>query len=185
VIRPPMIWHIAGPPDLLSHARNSQPGSRCSPPDPGSCLSTLHNVNQLVQSRDESRPRFWSASLSDADICMNVNSLHVRAIANEKRSPRTVRPGLAAHPKPGASFLSTRGISVGTPSRLVTSHPANRKYLDWRNFFPLVSSRHNQLHGSHRPKGTQTELPRARSCQVGQNPRPAGSCDLCDGLDPQ
>jgi hypothetical protein len=33
-----MIWRIAGPPDFLSVRGNSQPGSRCAPPDPGSCL---------------------------------------------------------------------------------------------------------------------------------------------------
>ena len=42
-----MIWHIArtaGYP--LSAARNSQPGSRCSPPDPG--LSFQSNLSNLL-----------------------------------------------------------------------------------------------------------------------------------------
>jgi len=51
-----MIWHIVGLPDLLSHARNSQPGSRCSPPDPGFCLSEWLEIDEIVHCR----AGFWA-----------------------------------------------------------------------------------------------------------------------------
>jgi hypothetical protein len=53
--------------------------------------------------------------------------------------------------RPGFLLPSAPEISVGTPSQLLTPQLRNRKYLDWRNFFPLVSSRQNQLHGSAKP----------------------------------
>jgi len=52
-----MLWPPTGQPDIPSsvrHPRNSPPGSRCSPPDPGICLWSpsrgIPEVHQLSRS---------------------------------------------------------------------------------------------------------------------------------------